>query len=741
MAKKLVIVESPTKAKTISRFLGKDFVIKSSNGHIRDLPKSKMGIDIEKNFEPQYVIPTKSRKTVNQLKKDAKGVDTIYFATDEDREGEAISWHLAHILDASEDKVNRITFDEITETAIKKAVAEPRKIDINLVNAQQARRVLDRLVGYELSPFLWKKVVKGLSAGRVQSAALRVIVEREREIEAFKPKEYWLIEADFEKTDKSKPVLTARLYKKADKRMDKFSITKEAEAKKILKELEDAKYKVGDLSSKELKRSPFAPFTTSTLQQDANRKYGFSSRQTMYLAQQLYEGISIGKEGSVGLITYMRTDSVNLSDKFLGEAKQYIAETFGDQYTLSSPRRFKKKQRLAQEAHEAIRPTNVMRAPNEIKQYLDARIFKIYDLIWRRAVSSQMPEAVLGQTTIDITSDNNYIFRATGSVLKFDGFYKVYPVKQKDSILPEVAKDEDLNLIEIKPQQKFTEPPARFSEAGLVKALEEFGIGRPSTYAPTISTLLYRKYIEKEDRRLKPTEMGFLVNDVLVKHFSRIVDYKFTADMEENLDRIAEGKKEWVPIIKDFYTPFKENLSKKEEEVSKKELTEQKTDEVCEKCNKPMVIKMGRFGKFLACSGYPDCKNTKQINGDGEPEESEVIDEKCPECGKPLQRKVGRFGPFFGCSGYPDCKFIKKIEKSTGVKCPQCGKGEIIEKRSRKGRTFYACNQYPKCQHAIWSKPTGEKCPECDSLLVYGKKVINCSNKECKYSKPADQIK
>ncbi len=741
MAKKLVIVESPTKAKTISRFLGRDFVIKSSNGHIRDLPKSKMGVDIEHDFEPHYVIPTKSRKLVNQLKKEAENASAIFFATDEDREGEAISWHLTQIFGTPEDKIHRITFDEITETAIKKAITQPRQVDKNMVNAQQARRVLDRLVGYELSPFLWKKIFKGLSAGRVQSAALRVIVEREREIEAFKPKEYWLIEADFEKTDHSKPQLTARLHKINGQKVDKFEIKNQPEANKITEALSNAGYKIDNVELKQLKRLPYAPFTTSTLQQEANIKYGFSSRQTMYLAQQLYEGVALGKDGSVGLITYMRTDSVNLSSKFLNEAKDFITQTFGKEYALSSPRYFKKKQRLAQEAHEAIRPTDVRRTPESIKDCLDARMFKIYSIIWRRAVASQMPDAQIDQTAIDVVSTNNYTFRTTGSTIRFDGFYKVYPNNQKDVILPSVKKGELINLLELKIQQKFTEPPARYSEAGLVKILEEYGIGRPSTYAPTISTLLSRKYIEKEQRRLKPTEMGFLVNDVLVEHFPQIVDYKFTAQMEENLDEIAAGKKDWVPVIKDFYTPFKDNLRKKESEVSKKALTEKSTDEVCEKCGQPMVIKMGRFGKFLACSGFPECKNTKKINGNGEKEEPELVDEKCPECGRQLLKKVGRYGPFLGCSGYPDCKYLKKIENSTGIKCPECNLGEIVERRSRRGKPFYSCNQYPKCKFALWSKPTGEKCPECGSLLVFGKKTHNCSNKECKYSRPSDLIK
>ncbi len=741
MPKQLVIVESPTKAKTISRFLGRNFIIKSSNGHVRDLPKSKMGVDIEHDFAPQYIIPTRSRKNVTALKKEAKAADSILFATDEDREGEAISWHLAQLLEVPDDKVKRITFEEITEGAIKKAVANPRRIDTNLVNAQQTRRILDRLLGYELSPFLWKKVAKGLSAGRVQSVALRLIVEREQAILAFTPKEYWNIEAEFEKQDHAEPKITARLYEHKGKRLDKMAVHEQSEAEQIVKDLKLASYAVRNLEQKETKRWPLPPFTTSTLQQEANRRFGFSARQTMYMAQQLYEGIVLGKEGSVGLITYMRTDSVNLSEEFLMKARSYIVEAYGNQYVTPEPRRYTTKQRLAQEAHEAIRPTEASRPPEAVKEYLDTATYKIYSLIWSRAVASQMPEARLDQTTIDIKSSSDYVFRATGSVVRFDGYLKVYVTNQKDVVLPSVKTDEPVNILNLKHEQKFTEPPARYSEAGLVKALEEHGIGRPSTYAPTIATIIERKYVEKDKRRLKPTEIGMLVTDLLVNHFPQIVDYQFTAQMEEGLDEIAAGKKEWVPLLKDFYYPFKENLTKKEQEISKKDLTETTTDEVCEKCSKPMIIKIGRFGKFLACTGFPDCKNTKALNGDGTgPDKSEIVDEKCPECGKPLQRKVGRFGPFLGCTGYPECKFIKNIDKSTGVTCPQCNVGQIVEKRSFRGRVFYACNEYPKCRFALWSKPTGEKCPQCGSLLVYAKKQITCASKECKYSKPIDEI-
>ncbi|MFA6098113.1 MAG: type I DNA topoisomerase [Patescibacteria group bacterium] len=755
MAKKLIIVESPTKAKTISRFLGKDFNIQASYGHLRDLPKSKMGIDIEHDFAPQYIIPKANEKTVAKLKKLALSSPTIYFATDEDREGEAIAWHLLETFKMSagkskekidpaelEKKSERIVFHEITEEAIKEALKNPRDIDLHMVDAQQARRILDRLVGYELSPFLWKKVAKGLSAGRVQSVALRLTAEREREILKFNKQEYWSVEGQFKKKTGSNEEFPAKLSKIDDKNLDKMAIQNEGQAKKILDELKGTEFKVTDIQSRQTKKNPPAPLTTSALQQEANRKLGYSARQTMFIAQQLYEGVELGSKGPEGLISYMRTDSLNLAEKFLAEAQTFLREQFGDKYSLAEPRRFKAKSKLAQEAHEAIRPTDIRRRPEDLKDYLDARQLKLYTMIWQRTLASQMPEAIIDAVGIYINDKNNkYTFRASGSTVKFDGYMKVYN-NTKDIILPPLAKEEGLEAVKVEPIQHFTEPPARYSEAGLVKALEEHGIGRPSTYAPTIATLVDRNYVEKEDKRLKPTEIGLLVNDVLVKHFPKIVDYKFTAHMEDDLDQIADGKMAWVPVIKEFYEPFKENLMKKHDEVDKKELTEQATDKVCEKCGKPMVIKMGRFGKFLACSGYPECKNTKPIDQNGEivkNTEPQGADAKCEKCGKPMVMKHGRFGPFLACSGYPECKNIKNIEKKTGVACPQCGKGDIVAKRSKRGRTFFACNKYPDCKFALWSKPNGEKCPDCGSLLTFaaGSKV-RCSNKECKFTKDTE---
>ncbi len=764
----LVIVESPTKAKTISKFLTKDFKVESSFGHVRDLPEYEMGIDIEHDFKPHYVVPRKNQKIVNNLKKASQKAKNVYFATDEDREGEAIAWHLAQILKPKAEQIKRIAFHEITREAVLEAIKNPRSIDLNLVNAQQARRILDRLVGYELSPFLWRKVAKGLSAGRVQSVAVRLIVEREREIQNFKPQEYWTIEARLSKVrqgmarssngekttllNPAKPYSTplnsdtfiAKLYKIDGAVLDKFDIATKEKAERILKDLEGRSYTVVDVQKKEKKRTPLPPFTTSTLQQEANRQFGFSAKQTMVIAQQLYEGINLGPEGSIGLITYMRTDSVNLAEKFLNETRKFISVSFGDKYLPASSRRFATKSKLAQEAHEAIRPTDPNRKPDDIKQHLDDSQYKLYNLIWQRAIASQMAEALLISTTADIEAKkmeisnqkskiSSYIFRTTGLTIKFDGFLKVYGSSQ-ELILPPLEVNEPLDLIKLTPIQHFTQPPARYSDASLVKALEEHGIGRPSTYAPTISNIIERGYVERiEGRRLKPKEIAFLVNDLLVQHFPQIVDYKFTARMEDDLDEIAQRKKEWVPIIREFYIPFKENLNKKYQEISKKELTEEKTEEICEKCGAPMVIKTGRYGKFLACSAFPKCKNVKPLEKPT-PSEAETTDEKCEKCGAPMVIKTGRYGKFLACSKYPECKNVKPLIKSTGLTCPQCGKGEIVERRSKRGRTFYSCSRYPNCKFALWSRPTGEKCPKCNSLLVHGKKdMVVCSNKECDY--------
>ena len=707
--KTLVIVESPTKAKTISRFLGKDFIVESSYGHIRDLPSSTLGVDVEHNFEPKYVVPRKASAQVKKLKELAKKADEIILATDEDREGEAIAWHLAQALNLgvqkektetketkklktrkkiSPDKphaseIKRIVFHEITKKAIETALQHPRGLDMNLVDAQQARRILDRIVGYKLSPFLWKKIVRGLSAGRVQSVAVRLIVDREREIEKFKPQEYWSITAHF---DEKKP-FTALLAAKDGQPLDKLAISSQTQANDIVADLTGASYGIQSIEKKEVKRAPPSPFTTSTLQQAASQRLGYSARQTMRLAQQLYEGIDIGEHGHTGLITYMRTDSLNLSADALSATRAYIVSTFGASYALEHPRTYKTKSKGAQEAHEAIRPTDVTRAPADIKQYLEKQQYKLYELIWQRFVSTQMPPAIFDATSVDIKSKGKkaaYIFHATGSVLKFDGFLKVYPIKTEDTLLPELSEGENLDLEHLEPKQHFTEPPPRYSEASLIKILEKNGIGRPSTYAPTIGTIQERNYVQKnEAKRFVPTEMGIMVTDMLVEHFPDIVDVTFTADMEETLDKIADGKEEWVPAIRAFYEPFEKLLEIKYKTVEK-QTTDEPTDEVCEKCGKPMVIKNGRFGKFLACTGFPECKSTKRLP-----------------------------------------------ENTLGIKCPACKEGDLIQRRSKRGKLFYGCSAYPKCNFALWDRPTGETCPACNSMMVEKGKNIICSNKEC----------
>ena len=669
---KLIIVESPTKSKTLTGFLDKEYKILSSYGHVRDLPIRKLGIDVDHDFEPEYVIPTKAKKVVKELKAAAKKADLIILATDKDREGEAIAWHIVHALKIDKD-YQRIAFHEITKKAIEKALKNPGEIDMDLVNAQQARRILDRLVGYKLSPFLWKKVVKGLSAGRVQSVTVKLIIDREREIKAFKPDEYWGIEAIL-KQNKEKTELIAKLIKEDKKTIPKLGIKTKEKADEILKSLAGAKYQIVNIEKKETKKNPGPPFKTSTLQQVAASKFRFSAKQTMRLAQQLYES---------GRITYHRTDSLNLSTEALKDANQFIKEEFGEKYLLDKVRVYKTKSKVAQEAHEAIRPTKASRHPDQIKKYLDEKQYKLYNLIWRRFIASQMKPAILDATAIDVSA-KNYLFRINGSTIKFDGFLKIYSVKMEEVILPVLTEKEILELIKLNSEQHFTKPPARYTEASLVKILEKHDIGRPSTYASIISTIQNRGYTEKdEQKRFVPTEIGFIVNDLLEKHFPEIVDIKFTAYLEEDLDKVAHGKQNWVKLLKDFYKPFKENLDKKYKKVEKKKL-EEPTDKICPDCGKNMVIKLGRFGKFYACPGFPECKHTEPII------------------------------------------------HSTGVKCPQCKKGDLIERKTRKGKTFYSCSKYPKCKFALWDKPVNEKCSKCGSLLVETKNnKTKCSNKEC----------
>ncbi len=659
----LIIVESPTKAKTISRFVGEEYVVKSSFGHIRDLPKSELGIDIEEDFKPKYIIPTRSKKTVSELKKAAAKADKVILAPDKDREGEAIAQHLVEALGLEKPKTKkeyeRIVFHEITKSAINNALEKPEKIDENLVDAQQARRVLDRLVGYKLSPFLWKKVARGLSAGRVQSVAVKLIVEREEEIRVFKPEEYWTVTGIFENEDKKE--LEANLSKIKGKTIEKLQIKNEREAKEILDSLKEAKYKIASVEKKEMNKRPMPPFTTSSLQQAASYKLGFSAKQTMMLAQQLYEGMEI-QGGSVGLITYMRTDSVNLSQQSLSAAKDTIIKEFGEKYYPGEPKFYKTKSKGAQEAHEAVRPTEPNITPESIKQYLNSNQYKLYTLIWSRFLACQMKPAIFDRTGVSIeTSDKEYTFQANGSILKFDGFLRVYPISFEDKEIPDIKEGEEFNAREITPEQHFTKPPPRYNEATLVKILESHGIGRPSTYAPTISTIQERNYVNKNSsKQFEPTEIGEIVNKILTEHFPKIVDIEFTSNIEEDFDDIAEGKKEWVSVIREFYKPFSENLEKKYEEVSKKEETEEKTDIKCEKCGSDMIIKLGRYGKFLACTNFPECKNTKPLE---KPEEAEKTDEKCEKCESDMVIRSGRYGKFLACSGYPKCKNTKRILK------------------------------------------------------------------------------
>jgi len=662
---KLIIVESPTKARTISKFLGKEFSVESSYGHVRDLPEKSLGVDIENNFEPKYIILPKAKKRVAELNLKAKKATEVILATDEDREGEAIAWHLTQALKIL--KMERIVFHEITENAIKEALKNPRDINMKLVDAQQARRILDRLVGYKLSPFLWKKVAKGLSAGRVQSVAVRLVVEREREISNFKPEEHWTISARLETPDKEE--FEAQLAKIDEKKLEKFSIKNKEAADKIVSGLNGAAWQVLKIEKKETRRQPLPPFITSTLQQTAWARFGFGAKQTMLLAQQLYE---------TGLITYMRTDSFNLSKESIAAALEKIKKDFGNDYLAAIPRIYKTKSKTAQEAHEAIRPTEPNREPETLKEKLMPQQYKLYDLIWRRFIASQMSNAIFEATSVDILAkktDNNYTFRTTGNVLRFDGFLKVYSQKLTEVSLPALKEKEDLKLKELMPAQHFTEPPPRYNEASLIKALEEYDIGRPSTYAPTMATIQTRLYVVKdEQKRLKPTDIGILVNDILVKHFPKVVDIKFTAHMEENLDKIAEGKKEWQPVIKEFWEPFKENLDKKSLELSKEKIATEKTELKCPKCGKDLVIRMSRYGKFYACSGFPNCKYTA-----------------------PLKK--------------PSSAEATEGEEDLGH-CHKCETGQIVKRRTKKGRTFWGCSNWPKCDYATWQNPQKNPPPE-----------------------------
>jgi DNA topoisomerase-1 len=803
MAKALVIVESPAKARTINKYLGKQYIVKASLGHVKDLPKNDLAVDVENGFEPRYEVIDGKKKLLHELKQAAKKVEEVYLAADPDREGEAICYHLQEELQGGKNgpRIFRVMFNEITKKAVEKAFEKPGQVDIHLVDAQQARRVLDRLVGYKISPLLWDKVRRGLSAGRVQTVALRVVVEREREIKAFVPREYWTIDAELHA--KKPPHILARLIKLDDRPAE---VASQEAAEDVLAQLEGAAYIAKSVGTREKKRNPVAPFITSTLQQESARKLRFSVKRTMMLAQRLYEGIEVGKEGAVGLITYMRTDSTRVSQDALSDARLYIAERYGKEFLPDAPNIYKSK-KDAQDAHEAIRPTSMAFAPEVVAQYLAEDEMKLYRLVWNRFIASQMMPSLYDQTTIDVAANGKngleYLFRATGSVLKFEGFLKVYQ-EGKDQAdeedeelkhrLPAVLEGEPLPLRALKHEQHFTEPPPRYNEATLVKKLESDGVGRPSTYASILSTIQEREYVKKDGGRFQPTELGKVVTDLLLESFDDIFEVKYTARMEEELDEIEEGKLDWRVAMAEFYEKFDRDLKHAEEhmtdikrmekptdlkcekcgkplvikwgkhgsfiactgypdctytrelpvdltDVVKADLAEQGEEEYCENCGRPMVLKKGRFGTFFACSGYPDCKTTKQIGGQ-QKKPDQPLDEKCPNCGSNLVLKTGRFGEFTACSNYPTCKYVK--QKTIGVKCPECSEGEVSERRSKKGKTFYGCVRYPDCKFVAWGKPIAEKCPNCGSPYMVEKwlkagPVWQCPNAECKHKMPAPQ--
>ncbi len=714
MSKYLVIVESEAKTKTIKKFLGKNFDVRSSVGHIKDLPKQRLGVDLEDGFNPEYITIRGKGKVLNELRKAAKSSDVVYIATDPDREGEAIAAHLAEEIQSRNPNIRRIMFNEITERAVKQALENPTSIDEAKVEAQKARRVVDRLVGYQVSPILWRTIYRGLSAGRVQSVALRLICEREEEIEKFVPQEYWSIVAKVkgEKTEAFK----TKLFKIDGKKVE---ITHQDQALAIVDELKKQTFKVEKISKKPVVRQPSPPFTTSTMQQEAARRLGYTAKRIMMIAQQLYEGVELGKEGSVGLITYMRTDSTRIADEALQEVREYISRDYGLEYLPKKPRQFKVKS-SAQDAHEAIRPTSMQRHPKKIKKYLTEEQYKLYELIWNRFVASQMEAARLEQTTIDISAGPRFAFRTTGSVILFRGFLQIYEEAKEETQADEeqelehipqnLRENEILTLLNLDPRQHFTKPPPRYTESSLVKELDALGIGRPSTYALIISTLLTRKYVVKNKRQLVPTELGKTVNQILIQNFPDIFNVKFTAFMEEQLDKVETGKKKFLQVVSEFYRPFSHAVQKTEAKREQiKETLQQDTEETCPKCGSPLIIRWGRNGQFVACTGYPDCRYTRPLE-----EEQQESDETCERCGKPMVVKTGRFGKFLACSGYPECQNTRPF--SIGVECPMEGcDGQIIERRSRKGRVFYGCSNYPTCKFATWYKPIARECPNCSS--------------------------
>ncbi|MBU5637019.1 type I DNA topoisomerase [Geomonas sp. Red69] len=775
MSQNLVIVESPAKAKTIEKFLGPDYKVLASFGHVRALPSKQGSVDVEHDFEPKYAVLPESKKHIDAIKKEMKGISSLLLATDPDREGEAISWHLLAALGLDGKKkvpfdIQRVVFHEITKDAIVHAVQHPRGISEPLVDAQQARSILDYLVGFTLSPFLWKKIRYGLSAGRVQSVALRLICEREKEIQAFKEQEYWTIGAKLETAKKQG--LTATLVEAHGKKLGKFDIPDREVAFGLYEKLggkgefpkqegddgatplvvrtpANPEYRVDKVTKSERKRSPSPPFTTSTLQQEAARKLGFSAKKTMSTAQKLYEGIDVG-EGAVGLITYMRTDSVALSNVALEDARQLITSLYGKEYALEKPRFFKNKSKNAQEAHEAVRPTYISKTPIEVKKFLTSDQFKLYDLIWKRTVACQMAEALLDQTSVEITAGAGFRFRVAGTVIRFAGFMKLYiegvddeaEDKEKEGTLPPMAEGDILKLQQLLPERHFTQPPPRYTEATLVKTLEEYGIGRPSTYASIMNTIIERKYARLDKKRFFPEDVGMVVSDLLTNHFNQYVDYNFTANLEEQLDMVSRGEKQWRPLLHEFWGPFINLLKLKEGEVSKSDLTTEATDEVCPECGKPLVVKLGKFGKFYACTGYPECRYIRPLDKEtGEVVEPVVSEEVCDKCGSHMLIKDGRFGKYLACSAYPNCKNIQPLvkPKGTGITCTSCGKGELIEKKSRFGKLFYSCNRYPECKFALWDLPVQKPCPKCGFPLLVKKvykregEFLKCPKEGCDY--------
>jgi len=761
MSKNLVIVESPAKCKTIKKYLGKDFEVLASYGHVRDLLPKEGAVDPANDFAMKYQVIEKNAKHIDAIAKAMKKADALYLATDPDREGEAISWHvcehLKHKKLLKNKEVHRVVFHEITKRAIQDAMEHPRALAEDLVNAQQTRRALDFLVGFNLSPLLWKKIRRGLSAGRVQSPALRMIVERELEIEKFDPKEYWTIESDLRKDDKSAQFMGKLTFLEGEKQAQ-FSITNDEQAqaaKQTLSKAANGTLKIIKVDKRKRKRNPAPPFITSTLQQEASRKLGFTAQRTMRTAQQLYEGIDTGS-GAMGLITYMRTDSVNLAQEALDEIRGYIQDKYGKDNLPDTPNTYKTKSKNAQEAHEAIRPTSILSEPNAIKEHLSKDQLRLYELIWKRTLSCQMIHATINTMAVDLAagSEKN-LFRANGSSIHTPGFMTVYQEDVDDAkasddekMLPPLKEGDEINLLAIRTEQHFTEPPPRFSEASLVKTLEEHGIGRPSTYASIISTLQAREYVTLEKKRFRPTDVGRIVNKFLTEYFFKYVDYEFTANLEDELDAISRGEKEWRPLLESFWSPFKHQIDETEANVSRQDVTHEATDEKCPKCGKQLSIRLGRRGRFIGCDGFPECDYTRSLDEDGESAaEPEVVEGRtCPKCESPLIIRTGRYGKFIGCSAYPNCKHIEPIEKptDTGVECPECHKGTMVSRKSRYGKMFYSCSCYPECKYAVWNEPINEPCPNCDWPILTLKTTKRkgtekiCPQKDCGHSEPVE---